>query len=191
MIAGALTDLKILVVENDLGMRKFLRAVLSASAGGIAEYAEVTNGEEALRVLDVYTPDIVVSNWGSGPVSGIDLLRRIREGAAGDSAFLPFIMLTTRDDAHWRAEARDAGVSKYLLKPAPMQKLLQAIADVTQDLKPFVRSEGYFGPDRRNRDTTLSGPERRFRAPEYIFQTNGDPLIRPAFTPPASSSTSR
>ena len=191
MIAGALADLKILVVENDLTMRKFLRAVLSPPIGAFAEYAEVTNGAEALQMLDVYTPDVVISNWGSKPVSGIDLLRRIREGAAGNSSFLPFIMLTNRDAAHWRAEARDAGLTKYLLKPALTQDLFQAIADVTQDFKPFVRSEGYFGPDRRNRDTLHSGPERRFRAPEYISQTNNEQLIQPAFTPPASSATSR
>lgn len=181
MSAGAFTDLKILVVENDPSMRKFLCTVLSASAGGGAEYAEVTSSAEALQMLDVYAPDVVVSNWGSGPVSGIDLLRRIREGTAGKSAFLPFIMLTDKDDTHCKAEARDAGVSKYLLKPALMKDLFQAIADVTQDFKPFIRSEGYFGPDRRNRDTIHSGDERRIRTPEYISQTNSDPLIQPAF----------
>ena len=180
MIACTFTGLKILIVENDPGMRKFLRAVLSASAGGIAEYAEATNSAEALQLLDVYTPDVVVSNWGSGPVCGIDLLRRIREGATGNSSFLPFIMLTNRDDAHWRSEARDAGVSKYLLKPAMTQDLYHAIGDVTKEIKPFVRSEGYFGPDRRNRKNIISGPERRIREPEYISQTDGDPLIQPA-----------
>ena len=113
--------------------------------------------------------------------SGIDLLRRIREGVAGNSAFLPLIMLTIQDDTRCRAEARDAGVTKYLLKPALTQDLFQAIADVTQDLKPFVRSEGYFGPDRRNRATIHFGPERRFPAPEYILPTDGDALIQPAF----------
>ncbi len=181
VIAGALTDLKILVVEDDLSMRKFLRAVLSESAGGVAEYAEVANGAEALRTLDAYTPDVIFSNWGSKPVSGVDLLRHIRTGTAGTTSFLPFIMLTDRDDAHWRAEARNAGVSKYLLKPALTQDLFQAIAEVTRDFKPFVRSEGYFGPDRRNRDTIHSGPDRRFRAPQYISQTNGDPLVQSAF----------
>ncbi len=191
MIAGAFADLKILVVENDLTMRKFLRTVLSPPTGGFAEYAEVANGAEALQMLDAYIPDVVISNWGSGPVSGIDLLRRIREGTVGNSSFLPFIMLTNRDDARWRTEARDAGVTKYLLKPALTQDLFRAIADVTQDFKPFVRSEGYFGPDRRNRNTIHSGPERRFRAPEYIFQTNGDPLTQPALTPPVFSAKAR
>jgi len=181
VIAGTLPDLKILIVENDPGMRKFLRTVLSAPAGGIAEYAEAAYGTEALRMLDVYAPDVVVSNWGSKPVSGIDLLRRIREGATGNSSFLPFIMLTSRDDTHGRAEARDAGVSKYLLKPALIQDLLQAIVDVTQNFKPFVRSEGYFGPDRRNRKNIYSGDERRFRTPEWIPQSDGIPLIQPAF----------
>ncbi len=181
VVAGALTDLKILVVESDPSMRKFLRAVLSPPAGGIADYAEVANGAEALRKLDAYTPDVIFSNWGSKPVSGVDLLRRIREGTAGTTSFLAFIMLTNRDDAHWRAEARDARVSKYLLKPALSEDLFQAIADVTQDFNSFVRCEGYFGPDRRHRDTLYSGPERRFRAPEFISRTNGEPLVQSAF----------
>jgi len=181
MIASAFTGLEILVIENDPSMRKFLRVMLLASTKEIAEYAEASNGEESLQLLGAYSPDVIISSWSSEPVSGIDLLRHVRNDASGNSKFTPFIMLTSRDDSRWRTEARDAGVSKYLVKPVLVQDLFQAITDVTREVRPFVRAEGFFGPDRRHRDNLLSGPERRVREPELIPPTDGEPLTQPAF----------
>ena len=59
-------------------MRSFLRAVLSVSTGGAMEYAEAGNGEEALKILGAFQPDVIVA----------DLLRGIKDAIEN---FKPFV----------------------------------------------------------------------------------------------------
>ena len=59
-------------------------------------------------------------------------------------------------------EARDAGVSEFLVKPLTMQSIKQRVDATIKNPKKFVRSPTYFGPDRRRRiDPKYKGPERR------------------------------
>ena len=59
-------------------------------------------------------------------------------------------------------EARDVGVNEFLSKPVTARGVLERIAQVVDNPRPFVRSAGYFGPDRRRRaDPNYNGPRRR------------------------------
>ena len=59
-------------------------------------------------------------------------------------------------------EARDAGVTEFVVKPVNARTLLDRIMAVIYRPRPFVRTKSYFGPDRRRRaDPNFSGPFRR------------------------------
>jgi two-component system, chemotaxis family, chemotaxis protein CheY len=59
-------------------------------------------------------------------------------------------------------EARDAGVNEFLAKPLTARGVIERIHQVVENPRPFVRSDDYFGPDRRRRaDPAYRGPKRR------------------------------
>ncbi len=156
-------SLKILVVEDDKSMRSFLRAVLGDRDAG--KYAEAKNGEEALKVLKAFTPDVVISAWIMAPMDGIELLRHFRKGAGGVSPFVPFIMVSSRGDKHWRDLAADAGVTEFFEKPVSARDLYLAISNATKDPRPFVQNPDFFGPDRRRHRSDYDGTQKRVSPP--------------------------
>ena len=59
-------------------------------------------------------------------------------------------------------EARDAGVTEFLVKPLSAQALHQRILSVVAHPRPFIRTPTFFGPDRRRtKAAEYTGPERR------------------------------
>lgn len=174
MIGDGFQNLKILVVEKDRRMRSFLAAVLGDRDAG--SYAEAADGEEALKVLRTFSPDVVVSGWVMEPMDGTELLGRLRRGVVGVSRLAPFIMVTSRSGRHWEATARDAGVTEFLVKPVSARDLYQAISLAVKSPRPFVHRPDYFGPDRRRRQSSFDGDDRRVSRPAF--------LSPPRFSPP-------
>jgi DNA-binding response OmpR family regulator len=71
-------------------------------------------------------------------------------------------MLTGHSERKRVLAARDAGVTEFLAKPISANSLYHRIANVVANPRPFIKTETYFGPDRRRGVTqNYSGPERR------------------------------
>ena len=71
-------------------------------------------------------------------------------------------MLTGHSERARVMAARDAGVTEFLTKPISAKGLYQRIVNVVFNPRPFIRTETYFGPDRRrNVNPNYNGPERR------------------------------
>ena len=169
---GSFQNLKILVVEDDSPMRSFLRAVLGDR--GTGKYAEAKDGEEALKVLPAFTPDVVVSDWIMAPMDGLELLRHFRKGAGDVSPFVPFIMVAWRGDKHWRDMAADAGVTEFLEKPVLARGLYQAISNAARVPSPFVRSRDFFGLDRRRHRDDYPGANKRVSPPVLVSPASNE-----------------
>ena len=74
----------------------------------------------------------------------------------------PVIMITGHSTLRRVSEARDVGVNEFLSKPVTARGVLERIARVVDNPRPFVRSKSYFGPCRRRRAMDdYRGPERR------------------------------
>jgi DNA-binding response OmpR family regulator len=79
-------------------------------------------------------------------------------------------------------EARDAGVTEFIAKPLSARTLLNRLNAVIYQPRPFVRTQTYFGPDRRRRaDPNHLGPWRR--------SNDGDRLAQASTSPSPSSLT--
>jgi DNA-binding NtrC family response regulator len=71
-------------------------------------------------------------------------------------------MITGHSTQRRVTEARDVGVNEFLSKPVTARGVLERIGRVVDSPRPFVRSETYFGPDRRRKtDPSYDGPRRR------------------------------
>lgn len=166
----ALDYLKVLLVEDNVHMRGLLRELLGTL--GIREIFEAADGDEALRILKEKTPDLILTDLSMKPVDGIAFTRAVRNSAASPNVYVPILMLTGHTERLLVESARDAGVTEFLAKPVTPEALFRRLTEIVERPRAFVRSETYFGPDRRRRAVTnYPGPFRRAsdRAGDVVF----------------------
>jgi two-component system KDP operon response regulator KdpE len=100
---------RVLVVDDESSIRRYLRAALSAQGFTIFEAA---NGEEAINAVLTNRPDIIILDLGLPDFDGIEVTRRLREWSQ-----MPIIILSVREAERDKIAALDAGADDYLTKP--------------------------------------------------------------------------
>lgn len=108
-------SLKILVVDDEPQIRKFLR---SSFAGTDYKIVEAEDGQSALRLAGIERPDIVLLDLGLPDMDGTEVAREIRGWSQ-----VPIIVLTARGHEDDKVEALDAGADDYLTKPFSVKEL--------------------------------------------------------------------
>lgn len=103
------TGQRVLVVDDETSIRRYLRAALSAQ--GLAIY-EASNGQEAINAVVANHPDIIILDLGLPDIDGIEVTRRLREWSQ-----TPIIILSVREAENDKIAALDAGADDYLTKP--------------------------------------------------------------------------
>ncbi len=109
----------ILIVEDEMPLRRFLRTTLSKH-----EYrpAEAATAREAIDQIANRKPDLLILDLGLPDLDGLDLIRQLREWTP-----LPIIVLTARGQEEDKVQALDAGADDYLTKPFSVNELLARI----------------------------------------------------------------
>jgi two-component system, chemotaxis family, chemotaxis protein CheY len=152
--------LKILVVDDNHYMRVLLAEILRAI--GVKEIYEANDGAEGLQTMRDHSVDVVMTDLAMQPLDGIDFVRLLRNSPDSPNQLCPVIMITGHSTLQRVNEARDAGVNEFLAKPLTARGVIERLHQVVENPREFVRSEGYFGPDRRRRpDPSYTGPWRR------------------------------
>lgn len=153
--------LSMLVVEDTQPMQKLLVSVLEAL--GIKNVETATNGDDAFRYFCLRKHDIVLSDWSMDPIDGIELTRMIRKHPMSPNKLAPVILITGYSAWSRVEEARDAGVTEFLVKPFTAHDIARRITHVINRPRDFIETQDFFGPDRRRRreDTDYKGPLRR------------------------------
>ncbi|WP_334160970.1 response regulator [Phenylobacterium sp.] len=161
-----LKALRLLIVDDNRNAAEIVKSVLGSVGAQQVEFA--TTAEKAFSLLQAEPYDLIIvdQNLGKGD-EGISLVKRIRTDPHSSNPYLPILMLTGYTEQRRVKAARDAGVTEFLSKPFTIVGLLKRMEALIHAPRPFVRSEDYFGPDRRRRqDPDYKGPERRKRPPE-------------------------
>lgn len=154
--------LSMLVVEDTQPMQKLLVSVLETL--GIRNVHTAANGEDAYRLFVHHAHDIVLTDWQMVPMDGIELTRLIRKSPNSPNKLVPIILITGFSAWPRVAEARDAGVTEFLVKPFTANDLARRIAHVINKPRDFIETHDFFGPDRRRKraeDNGYAGPMRR------------------------------
>jgi two-component system KDP operon response regulator KdpE len=110
------TGLRVLVVDDERAIRRFLQVSLTAHGHTVFEAA---NGQEALEAVMAHRPDIIILDLGLPDIEGIEVARRLREWTQ-----TPIIILSVRDHETDKIAALDAGADDYLTKPFSVGELL-------------------------------------------------------------------
>ncbi|HEX2215598.1 MAG TPA: response regulator [Xanthobacteraceae bacterium] len=160
MIRPEFNRLRFLVVDDNAHMRRILRTLLHGF--GTREVYEAEDGAAGLEVFTHNLPDIIITDWAMPILDGIELTQMIRQPDASANPYVPIIMLTGHSEKKRVIAARDAGVTEFLAKPISAQALYQRILNVLVSPRSFVKTNNYFGPDRRRSNTAnYAGTERR------------------------------
>jgi two-component system response regulator MprA len=108
--------MRLLVVDDDRGLRDVLRRTLSLSG---YEVLLAENGADALSEIVNTVPDAMVLDIGLPDIDGLEVCRLLRR----EGNRLPILMLTARDAVSDRIDGLDAGADDYLVKPFDIDEL--------------------------------------------------------------------
>lgn len=153
--------ISVLVVEDNLPMLEITKSLLLAF--GVGQVVGAHEGEQGFEKFRELNPDIVIADWMMKPMDGISFTRKIRNDPHSPNQFVPIILMTGFSERRRVLQARDAGVTEFLVKPFNARDLYKRIAQVIERPRQFVRSEDFFGPDRRRKieESAYNGPRRR------------------------------
>ena len=163
--SGAMNPLRILIVDDEPPIRRFLRTALSAQDYRVEEAAD---GEAALDFLKRNPVDLVVLDLGLPGMDGLEVLRRLR----GQGAAIPVIILSSRDDEAGKVAALDLGADDYVSKPFGVEELSARIRAALRHRlqqegeKPLFKS-GDLAVDLVRRIVTVKGAEVKLTPREY------------------------
>ncbi|HEY1612457.1 MAG TPA: response regulator [Rhizomicrobium sp.] len=108
---------RILIVDDEPAIRRFLRTSLGAQGFTIAEAADATT---ALSELQRQHIDVLVLDLGLPDLDGFEVIRKLRESGSA----LPIIVLSSRTDEAGKVRALDMGADDYVTKPFGVDELL-------------------------------------------------------------------
>lgn len=152
--------LSVLIAEDTEPMRKLLISVLENL--GIHQIDTAPNGEEAFRAFKQSNHDIILTDWFMEPVDGIALTHKVRTSNLSPNKMVPIVLITGYSAWTRVEEARDAGVTEFLVKPFTANDLARRIAHIINKPRDFIKTHDFFGPDRRRRkDPSYKGQRRR------------------------------
>jgi two-component system KDP operon response regulator KdpE len=157
---------RILVVDDEPQIRKFLRISLSAYG---YEVVEAVRGEDGIAKCATASPDLVILDLGLPDLDGQQVITSIREWSK-----IPIIVLSVRAGEAEKVAALDRGADDYVTKPFGIQELLArvraALRGRTQDGKPLaVVTVGDLTIDIPRRRVQLAGADLRLSRKEFAI----------------------
>ena len=142
-----LSKIQILLVEDSLPINRMICDILDNF--GCKNVDSTQNGQEAFECFCQKRHDIIITDWMMNPVDGVEFTRMVRRHADSPNKLIPIIMLTGYSSFKRVLEARDIGVTEYLVKPFTAKEIADRIAYVINNPRDFIHCKDYFGPDRR------------------------------------------
>lgn len=156
----------VLIIEDEMQMRRFLRTALSVRGYRVVE---AETAQAALIAATSHNPEIILLDLGLPDADGIDLARQIREWSR-----VPIIVISARGRETDKVTALDAGADDYLTKPFGVNELLARIrvalrhaAQTGVEDTSAVIEIGHLRIDQLRREVTVQGREVHLTPIEY------------------------
>ncbi len=124
----------ILLIEDELQMRRFLRVTLQSEAYVVLEAETAANG---LSQVATRNPDIVLLDLGLPDMDGLEVIEKLREWSR-----VPVIVISAREQEGDKITALDGGADDYLTKPFGAGELLARIRAALRHAAPKGLDQG-------------------------------------------------
>ncbi|ACT59810.1 response regulator [Hirschia baltica] len=157
---GDLKAVTVLVVDDHQNMRQIWLTVLKGF--GIRKIVQASDAATALEILRDQPIDIAVIDVIMPDILGTELVTLIRRADDSKNKLLPIIICTadTRRSAIY--QLINAGADEILTKPVRPDAIWQRLVSVVNHRRQFLKTDTYFGPDRRRvDDPSYKGRDRR------------------------------
>lgn len=119
-------DLKLMIVEDDAGLRELMQQIFSREVRCVQSYA---SGIDALADFEVFEPQVVITDLRMPKMSGMQLLQELRQ----KSPTLPVIIASAFSEQSYLDQAQALGVQHFAVKPIDIDQLLGFLKTLTQD----------------------------------------------------------
>ena len=133
---------RILLVEDSLSMRSYVRTALESDAGELGEVdvIEATGGFEALRLLPRGPYDLVITDVNMPDINGLEIVQFIRKSEQHHA--VPVLLISTQASDRDRERGISLGANRYLAKPFTPEALRVAAAQEIARARQQSRSDG-------------------------------------------------
>ncbi|EPR43465.1 two component transcriptional regulator, winged helix family [Desulfovibrio sp. X2] len=160
-------DITILAIEDELPIRRFLKAYLD---GRGFRLLEAGTGQEGLSLAASHRPDVILLDLGLPDMDGLDVLARLREWTK-----TPIIILSAREQEQDKIRGLDAGADDYLGKPFGLGELEARMRVALRHAEASARDtdagevfeSGDLRVDLARRKVTVAGEEARLTPIEF------------------------
>ena len=168
---------KILVVDDENSIRKFLRVSLESNQFTVVE---AQNGKEALQKIVEEKPILIILDHGLPDMNGIEVLKQLREWSS-----VPVIFLTVKDQDEDKVLALDNGADDYLTKPFSLPELMArirvAIRHAKNEESEPVLHFGLLSLNQSSHKVSYNNTELKLTSTEYdlikLLIKNGEKLV--------------
>jgi two-component system phosphate regulon response regulator PhoB len=168
MSRAAANSGRVLVVEDDEGIRDMLKYNLTAAGFSVLE---ASDGASGLRTARTSKPDLVLLDLMLPGMSGFDFCRALRKGSR-----VPIIIITAKDSEVDKIVGLELGADDYITKPFSIREVLARVHAVLRRAQPDANepkaipehdSIGAFSINRAARRVILDGTDVKLTAREF------------------------
>jgi CheY-like chemotaxis protein len=128
--AQPLSDIRVVVLDDDQGTRELVSLILQESG---AEVTTAPDADSAIHLIEVFRPDIVVSDIGMPGIDGYQFIAMVRDLADEKWQKLPAIALTAFAREEDRNKALRAGFQAHLPKPVESSVLVRTVRNLVDN----------------------------------------------------------
>ena len=149
-MAGAtlnLRELNFLVADASKNFQTLVSRILKNF--GVERILESESGPTAFDLVKNKKIDVMLCDVNLPELDGFALTQKIRGDETLENRFIPIFVLTSHTQANNVTRARDSGANMVVAKPVSPNVLFDRLHWVAKSPRPFVETDGYFGPDRR------------------------------------------
>ena len=155
---------KILIVEDDKSIQKFIRTILEDAGYDVLLAG---TGEEAYAMINSHCPDLIVLDLGLPDLDGTGIIESVREWTQ-----LPIIVVSARSHDEDKVNALDKGADDYVTKPFSSAELLARIRAALRHTRSSLKNAGRFtagelGIDYDRHTVTVRGEDVHLTSNEF------------------------
>jgi len=127
-------EVDVLVVDDSAAIRKILQRVLRQTGMAIRTIHEAGDGQEALEILKMHRPALVLTDINMPRMDGLQFLAAMK--ACEDWRRIPVVMVTTEGGEAKVGEAVKLGAAGYVRKPFTADQIKEKLAGILEPAQP-------------------------------------------------------
>ncbi|WP_299381225.1 response regulator [uncultured Kiloniella sp.] len=133
-------NLECCIVDDEPFIQRLIKSILSSL--GVRNIRLARSGIDGFDLLEVKPADLIFIDWTMKPMSGLELIKKIRSSNCSDISGIPIIMLTAHSERKYIEQAVLAGANDYLIKPVSPNLLRKRIERIFKNRAPLNQRLG-------------------------------------------------